>query len=132
MMLKLLKLLTGAAAKAAGTLSGGSRIIPRRPKYGTSTLIYEAIRKAVLENIEKEQHTPFDANYQALQQALYASIAEQIAPAMARKLVACGASGHGHGDDPSGYLSRAHAAGGSGNTLSDGPPSPQGRTPPGA
>jgi len=39
----------------------------------------------VLENIEKEQYTPFDANYQALQQTLYASIAEKIAPAMARK-----------------------------------------------
>ncbi len=39
----------------------------------------------VLENIEKEQYTPFDANFQALQQALYASIAEKIAPAMAQK-----------------------------------------------
>ena len=39
----------------------------------------------VMERIEKEQYTPFDPNFQALQQALYASIAEQIAPAMAKK-----------------------------------------------
>jgi len=39
----------------------------------------------VHESIEKEQYGPFDPNYQALQQALYAAVAERIAPALAKQ-----------------------------------------------
>ena len=39
----------------------------------------------VRESIEKEQYGPFDPNYQALQQALYAAVAERIAPALAKQ-----------------------------------------------
>lgn len=59
----------------------------------------------VLENIEKEQYTPFDPNFQAMQQALYASIAEKIAPAVAARRaremgIEIDTGGSGEGDMP--------------------------------
>jgi len=69
----------------------------------------------VMERIEKEQYTPFDPNFQALQQALYASIAEQIAPAMAKKRalemgIEIDAGGDEEGVPKFGSLSGAHLA----------------------
>ena len=40
---------------------------------------------SIMENLEKEQFTPFDPNFSAMQQAIYAAMADRLAPALAEK-----------------------------------------------
>lgn len=46
--MRLLRLLTGVAAGVRDALSGGRRVIPRRPGHGTSTLTYGEVRRAAV------------------------------------------------------------------------------------
>ena len=40
---------------------------------------------SIMENLEKEQFTPFDPNFSAMQQAIYTAMADRLAPALAEK-----------------------------------------------